>query len=280
MSGFDFTPSDHREVVADRSGEIDLDLETLLVIAEQKWLIDNSRITLTEALELCDHISYEISETTANRVLSSPEFKARMDAKGIFWPDKWNDTTSTIASVLTPHQLAAIAVMTDPTKTGPIKAKLESVGVSYATYRNWMKNPHFKNSMTKVGEELLNESMAAVHSAVANRATSGDMGAAKLYYDVTGRLTSDNSQMRDLGQIINLLLEVITRHITDVGILSRINKDVEVVLSGGNLHTPDAIEAHNPNDIEDAVVVDELPAEGEIAPGFFDFSPENEDHNG
>lgn len=269
---FNFAPEDVTKVVADRSGEVDNDLEVLLVVAEQVWTIENSRINVTQALDLCASIPYDITESRVLKVLSSSTFKKRMDAKGIWWPDNWNDTTSEVARSLTPQQLAAVSVITDPTRREPLKDRLLAVGVTYAQYRNWLRNPVFKSALTKVGEELLTDSMASVHNSLTMRAMAGDTAAIKMFYEVSGRHDPNKQQLQDLGQIINLILEVITRRITDVGTVRNITNDIDLVLSGGKLE-PLEIQAHNPN-IEDAVIVPD--ADIAVADGWFDFNPEED----
>jgi hypothetical protein len=118
--------------------------------------------------------------------------------------------------------------------------------------------------------------MASVHNSLTMRAVAGDTAAIKMFYEVSGRHDPNKQQLQDLGQVINLILEVITRRITDVGTVRQITNDLDLVLSGGTLQPLD-IQAHDPN-IEDAVEVQE-DADITVADGWFDFNPE-EDSNG
>lgn len=199
---------------------------------------------------------------TISRVLSTPEFKALMRQRGFPF-----DTAK-----LTPEQYFAVSVLTDPTNRKPLGAKLKQAGVTHPQYRAWLKQPHFRDYINKITEDMLGEHIGDVHTAVMNKAVSGDLQAAKMVYELTGRHDPNKQQMIDLQGVIGLLLEIITRYVTDTRTLASINNDIGVILSGG---TPKALEqfdvsriAESSSEIEDAVVImDENQPIGDIFEG-------------
>lgn len=179
-----------------------------------------------------------------SKVLATQEFKDIMERRGYAW-DRCK---------LTPEQEFAVGIITDPSRRGDMSSKLRAAGISFSQYRAWMKQPHFKDFISKVGEDMLGEHIQDVHTSVVNRATNGDINAAKLVYELTGRYDPAKQQVVDLQAIISLLLEVITRHVRDVNVLSAISSDVELVMNG---KIPQALSSFDitENMVEDADIV-------------------------
>lgn len=142
-------------------------------------------------------------------------------------------------TTLSPEQIFCVAILTNPTNRKPLATKLKTAGVTYATYRAWLKQPLFQQYITKISEDMLGEHVADVHTKVVEKATGGDIQAIKLYYELTGRHDPQRQQMVDLNGVIGLLLEVITRYVPDSVALGRITSDIETILSGG---VPKALE--------------------------------------
>ena len=184
-----------------------------------------------------------VQERTISKVIATREFKDTMQARGFQWQQ----------AKLSPEQEFAVGIITDPTRKGDMNSKLRAAGVSYSQYRAWMKQPHFKDFISKVGEDMLGEHIQDVHTSVMNRATNGDINAAKLVYELTGRYDPARQQMVDLQNVIGLILEVITRYVRDPATLDAIATDVAIVMEG---KTPKALGTFDiTENIEDAVLV-------------------------
>ena len=147
----------------------------------------------------------------------------------------------------------AFGIITNPTNKKDMGAKLKQAGITYAQYRAWLKQPHFADYITKISEHMLNEHVADVHTKVVEKAAGGDIQAMRLYYELTGRHDPQKQQMVDLNGVIGLLLEVITRYVTDTTALSKITQDIDLILSGG---TPRALEQFDMTRIIDGEVVE------------------------
>jgi hypothetical protein len=200
----------------------------------------NKRVPTVEEI----HFYSGAAPKSISKVLATQEFKDIMERRGYAW-DK---------AKLTPEQEFAVGIITDPSRRGDMASKLKAAGISFSQYRAWMKQPHFKDFISKVGEDMLGEHIQDVHTSVVNRATNGDINAAKLVYELTGRYDPAKQQVIDLQAIISLLLEVITRHVRDPIVLGDISRDVELVMDG---KIPKALTSFDitENTIQDADIV-------------------------
>ena len=173
--------------------------------------------------EIANYCRPNIRASTITKIVASSEFKKLMSSRGYSFEK---------AHTLTPEQYFAVSIITNASDRRPLSAKLKSAGVTYAQYRGWLKQPIFREYISSVSEDMLGEHVQDVHTRVVERASSGDIQAIKLYYELTGRHDPNRQQMLDLQNVVRLLLEIITRYVTDTRTLTLINTDIEAVLSG------------------------------------------------
>lgn len=158
------------------------------------------------------------------KIVATEEFAIAMSARGYTWTD---------TSHITPQQVWAVSIITNPTNRRPLREKLSQAGITYHTYRAWLNQPAFAKYIKEIGERLLNDHVQDVHTRVVERATNGDIAAMRLYYDLTGRTDSNtNKAVQDLSATVRLLLEVITRNVTDTTTLDKIQKEIAAVTDG------------------------------------------------
>lgn len=179
----------------------------------------------------------ELSPARIRKYTNSDSFHLRLQLRGIPWPDGWLDTAEAevVSAKLTPIQMVALGILSDPTSRGSLKSKLERIGVSYSQYRNWMNNTEFAKAMNQIGEKMVVDNIATVHQSLVGKAQAGDVQAMKLFYEVSGRHDPMRQQSLDLNRIVALLLEVITRNVTDIGTLTRIQDEFDSALSIGQI---------------------------------------------
>lgn len=170
---------------------------------------------------------YRYAETNPKiiaKIYETEEFRIAMRSRGY----DFTDTTK-----LSPQQVWAVSVITNPTNRRPLKDKLAQAGITYHTYRAWLNQPVFAAYIKEIGERLLNDHVQDVHTRVVERAANGDIAAMRLYYDLTGRTDSNtNKAVQDLSATVRLLLEVITRNVTDTVTLDKIQKEIAAVTDG------------------------------------------------
>lgn len=165
-----------------------------------------------------------VSRSRVGKILASDEFDKSMRLSGIIWSKK---------AILTPEQAYVIQLLTDPTKSKmSLDRKLAAAGITYTKYRNWMKQPAFSKAIESISEQMLGDNITNIHSAVVGRAVNGDLMAAKMVYELTGRYDPARNQIGDIQKVIQQLLSVITMHVRDTNVLAAIAADMDGVLNG------------------------------------------------
>lgn len=213
------------------SGINEEEIQVILGVIQQLWLTGHGKLpSVADVLNLTKFPEWKVLS-----VLAHSEFRERCTLRGIPWPKNWNRAVhdSAVArSRLTPEQVMTLQIVTDPTNKRTLGTKLRQAGVTYPTWRNWMRDPIFAEAVKTTAEEMLQDMVPTTHARVANRADSGDLQAARMLYELTGRHDPNKQQMLELTSIVRLLLEVITRYVTDTVVLERINNDFGVILQG------------------------------------------------
>lgn len=211
-----------------------------------------------------------LSAKEIRRFSNNKHFHTRLQVRGINWTRYWLDKVEAeqVKQGLTPQQSLALAIITDPTARGNLRARLAVVGVSYNQYRNWMMQPEFQKAMDTISEKMVTDNINTVHNALVKKAESGDTQAMKLFYEVSGRHDPMRQQSLDMSRIVGLLLEVITRHVPDLGVLDKIETEFSTTLAGGALKPAELTGGENVHmfaqemidkysEVEDADVVEE-----------------------
>jgi hypothetical protein len=231
-------------------------LDVAVAFTESYYQTEKGKLPTPKEFEFI--VAFGISRNEIEDFLKSEEFRERLAKRGIFWPKKYNGTNHTALSVLSPQQQHCVLVVTDPTRSDSLRKRLELVGITYQTYRNWMKQPKFANAITTLAEDVLTDNISSVHTSMTAKAMAGDVTAARLVYELSGRHDPGKQQMVDLARIIGLVLESLTRHVTDTVVLNKLSADFDVILSGDTPQIeavkPDFSFA-NPENIQDAVEV-------------------------
>ena len=137
---------------------------------------------------------------------------------------------------LTPEQLAVANSIMNLADKRSITKKLQDFGVSPAKYANWKKNPIFNGYLRERTESQLGESVADVHLALIDAATSGEIQAIKLFYEITGRHTPNSQQNVNVQVMLTGVIEAIAEFVHDPIILqkiaARIQENSQGVLNG------------------------------------------------
>jgi hypothetical protein len=123
---------------------------------------------------------------------------------------------------LTPEQLAVANSIMNLADKRSITKKLQDFGVSPAKYANWKKNPVFNGYLRDRTESQLGESVPDVHLALIDAATSGDLQAIKLFYEITGRHTQNSQQNVNVQVMLTGVIEAVAEFVHDPVILQQI----------------------------------------------------------
>jgi hypothetical protein len=147
----------------------------------------------------------KMTPRVVGRIMATEEFEEAIRARGV----PWNK-----GGGLTPQQMLALAVMTDPTNKKPPGAKLKAIGVSYGQYRAWLREPLFANKLNQLAENAIKDHLPDMQIALTNKATSGDLNAIKFVYELTGKYDPASKEVIQLKAVIQMLLEVLSRHLS------------------------------------------------------------------
>lgn len=258
-----------RKVIASKVPEFATERQMNFVVAaiETVWLQHKRLITWEELLTLVGISG--LKKGNLRKILKSPELRARLYPRGIYWPKNWREESNEVFKPITPQQLLAIQIVTDPTAKGSLSSRLSAVGINYAVYRNWLKQPHFAAALKDISENMIQDNVATVHNSLVKKAEAGDTSAMKLFYEISGRHDPTRQQNLDLAQVIGLLLDVITRHVTDIGAVSKITDEFEKVIKGEIIEDgTSALKELEPSPAPDVIDAEEVV--DEIPPGFFE----------
>lgn len=133
---------------------------------------------------------------------------------------------------LTPEQLAVANSILNLADKRSITKKLQDFQVSPAKYANWKKNPVFNGYLRDRSEAQLGEAIPDVHLALIDAATSGDMRAIQLFYEITGRHGPDSRQNVNVQVMLTAVLEAVAEYVRDPEILQKIAAKIQEASAG------------------------------------------------
>lgn len=129
---------------------------------------------------------------------------------------------------LTDKQLAVAEVILNPMDKRNHTAKLNSLGVNPTTYQGWTSNKTFSDYMRKRAEDMFGEAMPLAQEALVRKVMRGDMGAIKLYMEMTGKYNKNQIESgRDFKMLVWKLIEVLQKHIKDPALLQMISTEIK-----------------------------------------------------
>lgn len=168
--------------------------------------------------------------------------KKHLDVRGIDWEkDKptegeANQKRAGKARRLSDIQLAVANTLLNPVDRRPTNVKLESLGVTSATYAGWKKSKTFMAYMEEQSEMLYNEFTPDVNSKLTSLAAAGDMKAMKLFMEVSGRWRGTQGEdPSNVKLMVVKLIEVIQRHVKDPATLQAIAADIQMITTGQSI---------------------------------------------
>lgn len=128
---------------------------------------------------------------------------------------------------LTQQQIAVGIVMSNFTDTRNNKLKLDSLGINLNQYNTWLKDPTFRNFMeSQANENLINIKPVAL-TELTKKISDGDWNAVKFYLETTGAVQPSNAPQSEV--MLQMLIEVLQRHIKDPELMSKIATDLLAV---------------------------------------------------
>jgi hypothetical protein len=166
-------------------------------------------------------------------LLATPKFKGALESRGI---------PASVPVGITAEQAYALMVMTDQTMTLDPFQRLKKLGITWAQWQGWLKQPMFSRIYGRTSEELLKSSIPSALTALANRAQAGNNDAIKYLLAITGYYDpSAKSQNAEYERVISAMIDAVEKHVEDPEALKKISAAVSDAASKWNV--PLAIEA-------------------------------------
>jgi hypothetical protein len=150
-------------------------------------------------------------------------------ARGIVYP--------AMQDKLTDEQMHAIAVMLDPYDRRSDEKKLRDIGISTRQWATWLLDDEFAAYLTDRSERLLVNTTFEAHKGVLKGARNGNVAAAKLHYEITGRHRPNEEQQIDVRRILHTFIEIIQKYVKDPVMLHAIAMDLSAAGSAESLST-------------------------------------------
>lgn len=148
--------------------------------------------------------------------ITTPEFMGAMERRGI----------SPNVETLTPEQMALLQLLTD-TGRGTLESKLNRAKVKQSVFRNWMRQPKFREAYSKLSGSVLKDAIPAARVALADKAANGDINAIKYMNELTGEYRPHQQEQNMNGQeMVRVVLAAIQSHVKDPEVLMAIQRDI------------------------------------------------------
>jgi hypothetical protein len=129
---------------------------------------------------------------------------------------------------LTAEQITVINTILNLHDTRSERKKLADAGISARTWDGWKKDPKVREYMRTRTEDILNGAIPDAHLALVDRVRSGDMGALKFYYEMTGRYTGQNAQL-DPKVLLTKVFDIIAKHVQNPIVLQAIATEFQLL---------------------------------------------------
>ncbi len=186
----------------------------IMGFCESEWFLKGSRPTPET---LCS--KFQMTPKSLNDFLSRVEVKKSLESRGIP-PMEYRD--------LTPEQIRVINEILNSSDTRSERKKLADANISAAKWDGWKKDPKVREYISKRAEDILSGAIPDAHLALVDRVRTGDLGAIKFYYEMTGRYTGQNASL-DPRVLLTKVFDIIAKHVQNPIILQAIATDFQLL---------------------------------------------------
>jgi len=150
--------------------------------------------------------------------LYSAPVRVRLTNRGVSYQKqlKRSDPEYINPSRLSDKQLAVINTLLNPFDRRSQTKKLAELGIGHSQLHGWMKDKRFSTYYNARAEELFGaEGLPVAHEALMRKVSEGNLGAIKLYYEVSGRHTGVNKQeVMNLKLLFARFTEILQKYVT------------------------------------------------------------------
>lgn len=160
----------------------------------------------------------KITKQIYARLFATDEFKAALRYRGVEWVD---------GSGLTAEQNYTLLALLDPSDRRTTRAKLKELGVPFAKYEVWTKQPLFMETLAKRQGSLFSATIVPLaENALMGEIEARNMRAIEIGLAMSGRWNPAEKQVEDARAVVMKVLESVIRHVPDPDARKAIMADV------------------------------------------------------
>jgi hypothetical protein len=197
----------------------------ILGYIESEWFLRGVRPT-PETLSN----KFNMTPKALNTFITRQEVRISLESRGIPLIDGRD---------LSVEQITVINLMLNMSDTRSERKKLADSNISPRVWEGWKRDPKVRAYMLSRTEDILSGAIPDAHLALVERVRSGDMGALKFYYEMTGRYTGQNAGM-DPKVLLTRVFDIIAKHVQNPIILQAIASEFQLLAGldqAGNLNS-------------------------------------------
>lgn len=140
---------------------------------------------------------------------------------------------------LTPEQLAAAAIVLDPSSSMTQAQRFRAAGITAQKWRSWMRQPLFAAYVGNTSEDILRDAVPLFRQKVVEQADKGERWAVELGLEMTGAHDRRNHGV-NLEDVLRLVFMSLDDAGVSVELMQRISEKIKARL-GGAAPSPAAI---------------------------------------
>lgn len=167
---------------------------------------------------LADDKLYELME--------APLFLQALESRGI---------PHSPADFLSDEQVGALAILADHTVRKPERLKLKMAGISWMKFQGWLQQPVFRREYRAMQNRILELATERGDTVLAQLIDDGNMRAIEYANAMTGRYDPAQREAVNTMHILQMVMSLVQRHVTDEVTLLRLSEDFEKLATQGGL---------------------------------------------
>lgn len=195
------------------SGFTDLAFRNAVAAADGAYRTSGMRPSVDE----CYLFWPKISKKVYAQFFLTDEFKQALQYRGVEWGENPG---------LSQEQGFALLKLLDPSDRRSTSTKLKELGIPFAKYEAWTKQPLFMATYKKRSEAMFEASAPVAITALLGEVEDRNMRAIELYLAMSGRWNPAERQVEDARAVVMKFIESLTRHETNPEIRKAIMADV------------------------------------------------------
>lgn len=174
--------------------------------AAYQYYLAHGKLASSQEIYKAGYVSGGISQSGFTRIYDSPQFREACNIRGMEHKP---------GTGLTYEQDVLIQILMDGSDGLTLQQKLKKAKVPMSRYRAWLKSRRFREQVEFLGRDTLYEHIPDMMVQLTNKAVSGDLQAIKFAFEVTGEHDPTQKNNVNVLHVMQNMMEIIQRHVTD-----------------------------------------------------------------